>query len=183
MCVCVCVCVTCYHQDSKRHLSSLPRLEGLDHMMKEITEDTEADRKSPEEDGPSQGELAVSLGLLQLLAGSLWCICFEEQRWSCMQAVSEQAAASAADFWLSIVARLDLARSVVGAGGHVSSWTMGSYTGRVYGGKCSRSVSVCIHWNRAGYLFYFNTSTSQQIVNQRWGLCQIFIWNMTVTVP
>ena len=78
-CVCVCMCVTCYHQDSKRHLSSLPRLEGLDHMMKEITEDTEEDRRTPEEDGASQGELAVSLGLLQLLAGSLWCICFEEQ--------------------------------------------------------------------------------------------------------
>ena len=67
VCACVCVCmrvrVCCYHQDSKRHLSSLPRLEGLDHMMKEITEDTEEDRKSPEEDSASHGELAVSLGL------------------------------------------------------------------------------------------------------------------------
>ena len=59
----VCACACCYHQDSKRHLSSLPRLEGLDHMMKEITEDTEEDRKSPEEDSASHGELAVSLGL------------------------------------------------------------------------------------------------------------------------
>lgn len=161
--------MTCYHQDSKRHLSSLPRLEGLDHMMKEITEDTEEDRKSPEEDGASQGELTISLGLLQLLAGSLWCICFKEQWWSCMQAVSEQAAASAADFWLSIVSRLDLACSVVGAGGHVSSWPVGSCTGRVYGAKCSRSVSMHPLKYR-GYLLYLNTSTNQQIVSGWWDI-------------
>ena len=49
--------VVCYCQESKRHLSSLPQLEGLEHMMREITEDTIEDRKSPEGDGPAAGEL------------------------------------------------------------------------------------------------------------------------------
>ena len=64
MLVCLCVCSTryinhtsvCVQQDSKRHLSSLPQLQGLNDMMKEITQDVEEEVTSVSAEASSPGE-------------------------------------------------------------------------------------------------------------------------------